>query len=251
MFGLADGGLQAGDRQRIFGAHVDVTLIGADRVAGDRHAFEHPMGIALEHATVHERPGIALIGVADDEFALALRLGHGRPLKPGRIPGAAPAPQAALDEVVNHLLGLHFQQHLVQRLVTLGGDIGFDALRIDHAAVFQHDGHLLRKEGVRRIALLRRGFAAFERLDDGRDLVRGDFFVQRAIGVHLDQRTLATETHATHAHYLHRIGQARLFNGLVERGFDLLAVRGHAARRHATANAVLFMRLLFLLRDFQ
>ena len=70
LLGLLDGGLQPADGQRIFGADIDEALVGADRIGGDGHAFEHAVRIALEHAAVHERAGVAFVGVADDVFLL-------------------------------------------------------------------------------------------------------------------------------------------------------------------------------------
>ena len=61
------------DRQRIFGAAVDVALGRAHRVGGDGHALEHAVRIAFQHAAVHERAGIALVGVADDVLLPARR----------------------------------------------------------------------------------------------------------------------------------------------------------------------------------
>ena len=93
--GLADRAAQALDRQRVLGAHVDVALVGADRVGGDRHALEHAVRVALQHAAVHERAGVAFVGVADhvlagspSALATVLHLA-------GREAGAAAAAQAA------------------------------------------------------------------------------------------------------------------------------------------------------------
>ena len=71
---LPNGSSQPLDRQRILGAHIDVALGRADRVGRDQHAFEHAMRIAFEHAAIHERAGIAFVGVADDVFLRADRL---------------------------------------------------------------------------------------------------------------------------------------------------------------------------------
>ena len=57
---------QAGDRERVLRAAVDVALGGVDRERGDRHALEDPERVALEDAAVHERAGVALVRVADD-----------------------------------------------------------------------------------------------------------------------------------------------------------------------------------------
>ena len=43
-----------------------IALLRADRVAGDGHAFEHAVRVALQDAAVHERAGVALVAVADD-----------------------------------------------------------------------------------------------------------------------------------------------------------------------------------------
>ena len=64
--GLRDGDVQPLDRQRVLGAHVDVALRGADGVAGDDHALQHRVRIALQDRAVHEGAGVALVGVADD-----------------------------------------------------------------------------------------------------------------------------------------------------------------------------------------
>jgi hypothetical protein len=56
------------DGVRILGADVDVALRGADREAGDRHAFEQAEGIALHQHAVGEGARIALVGIADDVF---------------------------------------------------------------------------------------------------------------------------------------------------------------------------------------
>jgi hypothetical protein len=44
--------------------------------------FQHAVGIAFHHAAVHERAGVALVGVADDVFLGAF-------LDAGRLPFAA------------------------------------------------------------------------------------------------------------------------------------------------------------------
>ena len=54
------------DRQRIFRADVEEPAVGADGVAGDEHPLDHVEGVRLQHAAVHERAGIALVGVADE-----------------------------------------------------------------------------------------------------------------------------------------------------------------------------------------
>ena len=69
--GLLQGDFQPFDGQRIFGPHVDEAPAGADGVRGDHHAFHHAVRIAFEHAAVHERAGIAFVGVANHVFHVA------------------------------------------------------------------------------------------------------------------------------------------------------------------------------------
>ncbi len=66
LTGLLDGNLQALDRNGVLGTDVDVALVGADGVAGDGHGLQHAVGVALQHGAVHERAGVALVGVAAD-----------------------------------------------------------------------------------------------------------------------------------------------------------------------------------------
>ena len=42
------------------------------RVGGDGHAFQQAVRIALDHGPVHERPGVAFVGVADRGISVRL-----------------------------------------------------------------------------------------------------------------------------------------------------------------------------------
>ncbi len=70
VLSLADGAGQPLHRQGVLGPNVHVALVGADGVAGYRHAFEHLLWAAFEHAAVHEGPRVALVGIAHDELAV-------------------------------------------------------------------------------------------------------------------------------------------------------------------------------------
>jgi hypothetical protein len=145
-FGVGDGRLEPLDGQGIFGPKVHIGLRGADRIGGDGHAFDQAMRIALDNGAVHERPGIAFIGVADQVFLIAGRL-------PGEFPflarwkaSAASTSQSALLDHVAHRLGRHAAQNFHQRRVASPGDVLFDPSRIDQAAVGQHPASLRREE---------------------------------------------------------------------------------------------------------
>ena len=71
---LVEGVLEALDGQRVLGADVDVALVRADGVAGDGHALDDAVRVAFEHAAVHERAGVALVGVAEDVLGVVVLL---------------------------------------------------------------------------------------------------------------------------------------------------------------------------------
>ena len=106
--GLLDGDLEAVDGNRVFGADVDVALGRADGVAGDGHCLQHDVGVALEDRTVHERAGVAFVGVAADILLVGLIDRREAPLPPGREAGAAAAAQPRGEDLVDDLLGGHF-----------------------------------------------------------------------------------------------------------------------------------------------
>ena len=91
---VGDRRLEALERQRVLGAAVDVALVGADRVGADQHALDDRVRVALEHRAVHERAGVALVGVAEDVLLVAVGLGAELPLEAGGEAGAAAAAQA-------------------------------------------------------------------------------------------------------------------------------------------------------------
>ena len=78
--GLANGHLEAVYGDRIFSADVDISLIGADGIAGNRHGLQHRVGVALQHRAVHERARIALIRVTGHIFLVGLALVSHLPL---------------------------------------------------------------------------------------------------------------------------------------------------------------------------
>ena len=79
-------------------AHVDEALVRADGVGGDGHAFEHAVRIAFQDAAVHERAGVAFVGVADDVFLARSASWRPCPTSGRWEARAAAAAQAALDD---------------------------------------------------------------------------------------------------------------------------------------------------------
>ena len=104
------------------------------------------MRVALEDAPVHERTGIALVGVADDVLARASRLRHRVPLEARRVAGTAAAAQAALGDLIAHLGWRHRREDMPERRVAAGRDIVVKALRIDSPRVLGRDPDLAGEE---------------------------------------------------------------------------------------------------------
>ena len=143
LLGASDGRFQAVHRQRILRAHIDIALVAADGETRDHHALEHTVWIALHHAAVHERTGVALVAVADDVFFRALLFARAIPLASGGESAAAAAAQAGIKNIAADLLVRHLEQRLFKRAVAALGDILLDVLGVRRAAVFQHHTVLL------------------------------------------------------------------------------------------------------------
>ena len=133
--GLLQRGFQPLYGQRVFGADVYVPTLGTDRETGDDHAFDDSVRIAFEDAAVHERAGIALVGVADDELLVALGVASELPLAPSRKPGPATAAKPRGPHRLDHFLGVVIFNDSGKGLVAVAGDVVLDSLRIDLAAV--------------------------------------------------------------------------------------------------------------------
>ena len=65
LSGVLDGFLEADDGQRVLGTDIDDGRGRSDGIGADEHAFDEVMRIALDDRAVHERAGVALVGVAD------------------------------------------------------------------------------------------------------------------------------------------------------------------------------------------
>ncbi len=213
---LLDGSPQAVNGQWVFAAHVNVTFGRAHGKAGDGHAFQDLVRIALQYAAIHEGAGIALVGVADDQLAVILALGDHGPLEAGGIAGAASAAEPTARDRVDHFLGRHAAQRLAQGFVTVGRDGGLDPFRLHEAAVFQDHRYLLAEEGLCRIDALSQDRAAPEPSHDGWGLLDRYLAVQRVFGIDLDQRAFAAHPQATHGGNPNALLKSRGANGLLQ-----------------------------------
>ena len=88
----------------VLAAQVDVALRAARRVRGDRHRLDERERVALEQGAILERPGLRLVGVAD-EVVRPRRLSRDRlPLHPCRERGAAAAEELRVLHLAEHAL---------------------------------------------------------------------------------------------------------------------------------------------------
>ncbi|OQC18537.1 MAG: hypothetical protein BWX70_03487 [Verrucomicrobia bacterium ADurb.Bin070] len=203
------------------------------------------MGVALKRRTVHVGTRVALVGVADHVLLPGGLHGRERPLLAGGEARAAAAAQAGLRDLINHILWLHFEEHLFKRLVAVAGDVFVDLIRVDHAAVTQHDAKLLLVEvdaldadvDLALVLVVEQAgdHAAFDDVlfDDDRRVLGFDLDIEGVLRQDLDDRALLAEAQAAGAHDLHLIDQAVLFDRLLQRIKQRDAVIGLASRSAA------------------
>src|SRR5690606_38372662 len=87
---------------RVLVAQVDEALVGAARVARDRHAFEQGERVVVHERAVLEAAGLALVGVGDDRLRPARRLAHRLPLRAGGEARAAAPGELAFGDLLDH-----------------------------------------------------------------------------------------------------------------------------------------------------
>src|SRR5271157_936195 len=93
-------GLERLEEILVFAAQIDEAFSRADHEAGDRHPLEDALGERGEQNAILERPGLAFVGVADDEAVGAGRVAAALPFDRGDEAGsAAPAQVRALHLV--------------------------------------------------------------------------------------------------------------------------------------------------------
>ena len=145
---LPYGQLQPLDRLRVLGPHVDVAFLRADGVCADHHAFEHRVGVSLQGAAVHERAGVALVGIADDVFIIAGGLPAEAPFHPGQEASAAPAPEAGSRNRLYHLFRCVILQYLLDGLIAARRDVFLNRVGVYDPAVPQDYPLLLLEEKI-------------------------------------------------------------------------------------------------------
>ena len=255
-FGFGKGDAEALDGKRIFGAHVHVAFGGSGGPCADEHAFDHGVGIAFKDGSVHERAGIAFVGVAEHVLGFGLFGSHELPLEAGGEACAAAAAQAR---------GVHFFQRgfaahadgLGNALIAAVGDVFKNVFRVDAAAVAQHEALLQVVEehvavavarGLAGTALIVQAFhgLAFEHggLHELFGVLGLHAHVEDAAGIEDDERSEFAEAVAAGDHDAHSVVQAVVVDGLLQGVADVHAARGGAARAAADENLI----FLFVVR---
>ena len=134
------------DGQRVFGTTVYITLGGSNRVAADDHAFNDVEWVGLEHASVHERTGVAFVGVTDQIFDRArCFVAHG-PFSTGWKTAAATATQLCFGDLVDDPFGIAMVQHLGQGFESTIVEVVGDRRWVQDAVVSKRDSILAIEE---------------------------------------------------------------------------------------------------------
>src|SRR5208283_1972523 len=76
-------GLERLEEILVFAAQIDEAFSRADHETGDRHPLEDALGERGEQNAILERPGLAFVGVADDEAVDAGRVAAALPFDRG------------------------------------------------------------------------------------------------------------------------------------------------------------------------
>ena len=92
-------------RNGILGTDIDKAVVCADGIGGNGHGLDDDMGVAFQNGTVHERAGVAFIGVAGHILLVGLGSGAEAPLLTGEEAAASASAQAGILDGLNDLLG--------------------------------------------------------------------------------------------------------------------------------------------------
>jgi len=243
---LSDGDLDALDGQRVFVADVDESLRGADGLGPDDHPFEDGVGVGLEDGAVHKGARVPFVAVADDVLRRPRLLGAGRPLLARGEARPAAAPQSRGGDLGQDRFGGHLGQGLAQRFVAVEGDVLFDLLRVDPAAVAEDDEPLVLEElnvpHLRDGLVLGRGDVhqlldrpALEQVlfDEKGDILDLEELVEDTVRLDHDDGAPLAEAVAARGDDLDLVLETPLLDLLFEGLLDLEGPAGHTARAGA------------------
>jgi len=117
--------------------------MSATGITCDSHSFGNRVRITLKSTSIHICAGISLIRITYDILLLAIHLLCEVPFHPCGESCTASSSETCSLELINDIIGSHLEKDLLQRSVSLTGNIFVDLLGIDETAVSQHDPELL------------------------------------------------------------------------------------------------------------
>ena len=101
------------------------------------------MGVALKDGTIHERAGVAFVGVTANVLLIRVVAARKFPFEAGGEARTAATSQTGVEHGLDDLLGGHLGENLTQSGIAVLCDVVVDLLGIDNAAVAQRDTLLL------------------------------------------------------------------------------------------------------------
>ena len=129
---LDDRDLKPSQRERVLAAEVDVAVLAAGRVRGDRHRLDQRERIALEHHAVLERARLGFVGVADQVVRTSRLASDRLPLATHRERCPAAAEQLGVEDLAQHAVRAQLDR-APQRVVAAVRAVVVEALRVDDA----------------------------------------------------------------------------------------------------------------------
>src|ERR1700728_3860271 len=230
------------DGERIFRADIDVAFGRADGVGRDGHAFNDALRIALEHAAIHERAGIALVAIADDIFLGAFDFGDVVPLEAGWITAASTAAETAFGDLLDHRGRVHVGEGFHEPFVAAARDVFVDLFGIDVAGILENDVGLTIEVAAEVRIEARYGLFA-----QRSDYVVRVAFVHVAVagfgGFDQDQGPGGAQAHAPGAAHMTFLLAA--FGCFFQSSLYFVAVLGEAAGAHADIDLVVELLAFF------
>ena len=123
------------NRNRVFGADIDKSLVGANGVSGNSHCLDNTVRVALQYTSVHKRTGVTLIGVTGNKFLVALCFCGEIPLHTCRESAAAASSQSRCLYRFDNLFGGHLGKNLSESLISVKCYVLIDIFGVDNTAV--------------------------------------------------------------------------------------------------------------------
>ena len=209
FFRLLDCDTKSVDRDGVFCADVEITVLRADCVTCNHHTFDDGKGVSFENGTVHKRARVAFVAVANDVLcAFGLSVCE-LPLSARWESAAAASSQARRQNLVDDVLSVHIERSFKSFESTCAESL-FYLFGIDAAATVQCDANLLFVE--RDVVLLGDflfgdgvyvkksvyDFTVFKVFfDDFSHVADFDHSVKSVFGINFDERSLRAETKTT------------------------------------------------------